>query len=41
MDCAITNPNAKAQDIDERKKLWTLTEKLIAEQGVNLPEKLI
>ena len=42
-DCDVAAPNEECEDADGslRKALWALSEKLVAEAGLVLPEKLL
>ena len=42
-DCAVATPNEACQDEDgsARRALWELSEKLIADAGLELPKKLL
>ena len=41
VDCSISTPTQNGQDKIQRNALWTKTEKLIADCGISLPERLI
>ena len=42
-DCAVATPNEACEDADgaARRALWALSERLVAEAGLALPEKLV
>lgn len=42
-DCSVATPNEACEDVDgsARAALWALSEKLVAEAGLELPERLV